>query len=133
MITSSILARIALLKHRKRINSSLKKSMASSFQRELRRRLASFARFTSTADSGHSGSYQFRAASQPVESFSIFRSKSRFTRTTLATSRPGTTTTIAAQNGGDGSHTLKDFLQNHENSKETRPGNICRAEKGASS
>src|SRR5436309_5851651 len=125
MITSSILARIALLKHRKRINSSLKKSMASSFQREFRRRLASnIARFAPTADSGHSGSYQFRAASQPVESFSIFRSKSRFTRTTLATSRPGTTTTIAAQNGGNGSHTLRYFIKTHQNTRKTGPANI---------
>src|SRR5262245_17255291 len=112
MITSSMLARIPLVNERKRINSSLKKSMASSFHRAFRRGLDKMLarRRAAEADSGHSGSYQLRAASQPEDIRSILRSRSQFTRISLVTSRPGTTTTSAAPKGGNGSQKSAYFI-----------------------
>src|SRR5215467_15449134 len=115
-MTSSMLVRIALLNERKRINSSLKKSMASNFHRAFRRGLDRMLarRWAAAADSGHSGSYQFRAASQPDDRRSILRSRSQFTRTSLVTSSPGTTTTSAAQNGGKASQKFPYFIKIQE-------------------
>ena len=60
-------------------------------------------------------------ASQPRDSRSIFRSRSRLTRTSLVTSRPGTTTTSAAQNGGNGNHRFAYRISAHDNAKSAGP------------
>src|SRR5262249_34401407 len=111
-----MLARIALLKDKKRISSSLKKSMASSFQREFLPRSASNFRRRSAAasESGHSGSYQFSAASQPLDNRATLRSRSRFTRSNFRTSSPGNTMTNSAQKGGNGIHVLNCFSTSQE-------------------
>src|SRR2546425_5082108 len=102
--------------------------MASSFQRELRRVLPNNRPRRSAAATDCDWN-EVSAAIQPLERRSICRSRSRLTRTLLATSNPGTTRTIAAQNGGNGKHIWKYFMRNQEKANSTRPGENAAAQK----
>src|SRR3989442_10713698 len=110
------------------MNSALKKSMASIFQRQLRRALPTNRPRRSAAATDCDWN-EVSAAIQPLERRSICRSRSRLTRTLLATSNPGTTRTIAAQNGGNGKHKWKYFMRKQEKGKNTRPVEIPAAQK----